>query len=432
MREKIVQIRRDQNPLGHFIRIGSTGHIQLEEALAGDRVQIERAVFDASVVKSQAHLRDALRGAGAELILDTNVAELASVGRYDGVVRNCAWAAGDRPLQGSDFDGSAGKERMLKIAQCALEHNFRTVLAPTHLLSGAEDPNFALDLRICRELRSALDASGGAAVSIDYPLLISATTLREPRGRAALIAALKSLPFDNLWLRIAGFGASATPIAVRRYIEALQDFQGLERPLVGDNVAGLNGLAALAFGALGGIVHGIGIGETFNNGTWKRRPTKRDQKGGAGTRILLPFLDRHLKPAQLKDVMDANGGRRLAACHDATCCRRGYDDMIADPRGHYLRTRRSQMLALSQVSEFMRPNHFLREDLTKAERTSAMMGRLKLSDPKVKEIIGEETDRLHRLHVMLEVLQEQGIDQRRALVPAPRASRTIRSSRISR
>jgi hypothetical protein len=432
MSDKVVQIRPDRKPLGHYIRIGSTGHNLLEEGLAGNRVHIERAVFDAAVVRSQASLRDALRDAGAELILDTNVAELSSIGRYEGVARNCPWAVAGRPLAASDFEGSSGNERLLKIAQCAVENKFRTILAPTHLLTGPDDPNFALDVRICSELRSALDASGGAAISIDYPLLISMTSLRDDRERSAYIAALWSLPFDNLWLRIGDFGASATPIGVRRYIEAAQDFQQLQRPLLGDNIAGLNALAALAFGAVGGIAHGIGIGETFNNGTWKRPPTKRDQKGGAGTRILVPLLDRHLKPAQLKAIMDANGGRRMASCHDPICCKRGYDDMVADPRGHNLRTRNAQVLALSRVPDFGRAGHFLSEDLSKAERTSAMMGRLKIADLETKELILDETDRLHRLHVVLEALQGQGVDQRRSLVPAPRGSRAPRASRMSR
>ncbi len=267
MSDKVVQIRPDRKPLGHYIRIGSTGHNLLEEGLAGNRIYIERAVFDAAVVRSQAGLRDALRNAGAELILDTNIAELSSIGRYEGVARNCPWAVAGRPLAAPDFDGPSGNERFLKIAQCAVENKFRTILAPTHLLMGPGDPNFALDVRICRELRSVLDASGGEEISIDYPLLISMTSLRDARERAAYIAALRSLPFENLWLRIGSFGASATPTGVRRYIEAAHDFLELERPLLGDNIAGLNALAALAFGAVGGIVHGIGIGETFRNGT---------------------------------------------------------------------------------------------------------------------------------------------------------------------
>ncbi len=149
-------------------------------------------------------------------------------------------------------------------------------------------------------------------------------------------------------------------------------------------------------------------------------------------RILIPLLDRNFKPAQLKAIMDANGGRRITACHDPSCCKRGYDDMVADPRGHYLRTRNAQVLSLSRVPDFRRAEHFLSEDLSKAERTSAMVGRLKIADPETKEIIGNETDRLHRLHVVLEAIQENGADQRRSQVPSPRGSRVPRSSRMSR
>jgi hypothetical protein len=431
MSDKIVQIRPDRYPLAHYVRIGGTGHNKLEEGLAGNRVPIDRAVFNAAVVKSQAGLRDALRAAGAELILDTNVAELSSIGRYDGQARSCPWAVAGRPLSISDFEGFAGNERLLKIAQCAVGNKFRTILAPTHLLTGSDDPNLALDVRLCRELRAVLDASGGTGISIDYPLLISMTSLRDSRERAAYIAALRALPFENLWLRIGDFGASATPTGVRRYIDAAHDFTELGRPIVGDNIAGLNGLAALAFGAIGGIAHGVGIGETFNNGTWKRSPTSGGQ-GGTGTRVLVPLLDRNFKLAQLKAIMEARGGRRMAACHDPTCCRRGYDDMVADPLGHYLRARNSQIMSLSRIPDFHRAEHFLSEDLSKAERTSAMIGRLDIADLETRKIIAKETDRLHRLHVVLEALQENGADQHRSLIPQPRGSRLPRSSRISR
>ena len=41
------------------------------------------------------------------------------------------------------------------------------------------------------------------------------------------------------------------------YIEACRDFHKQGIPVIGDHVGGLPGLAALAFGAVGGIAHGV-------------------------------------------------------------------------------------------------------------------------------------------------------------------------------
>ena len=108
--------------------------------------------------------------------------------------------------------------------------------------------------------------AGGGAIAIDYPLTLKYGSLRDPAQRRVLIAGLKGLPFDNLWLRVSGFGADTEAPMLRRYIAAAVDFQQLDRPIVADGVGGLAAVAVAAFGAAGGISHGLGEKERFAAG----------------------------------------------------------------------------------------------------------------------------------------------------------------------
>lgn len=207
-------------------------------------------------------------------MLDTNVAELSTVGRYGGAAKSAPWAHPERPLQPEDFVLGSDHDVIGKIARFAVEHGFHAVQAPTHLLEGSTDARFGIDRQACEDLRRALDATGGAAIAIDYPLTLKYGSLRDPAQRRVLIAGLKDLPFDNLWLRVSGFGADAEAPMLRRYIAAAVDFQQLDRPIVADGVGGLAAVAVAAFGAAGGVSHGLGEKERFAavTGTSLRSP----------------------------------------------------------------------------------------------------------------------------------------------------------------
>lgn len=79
--------------VGHYVRIGDTGHKILEDLVAEGRFWAQRVVVDASHHKQQAHLIEALSSSqgGLELILDTKCAELAALGKYKGVAKDAPW-----------------------------------------------------------------------------------------------------------------------------------------------------------------------------------------------------------------------------------------------------------------------------------------------------------------------------------------------------
>ena len=175
--------------------------------------------------------------------------------------------------------------------------------------------------------------------------------------------------YRQVWLKVSGFGGSATAAGLRKYIAAAQDFHLLQKPIIADCVGGLPGLAILAFGAAGGIAHGLAEKEQFDGSDWHKppRPPDPDEKrGGNAYSVLLPGIDRLLKPDQAQILINANGGRRLLSCNDRRCCPHGFEDTIRDPKGHYLRQRAWQCEALSKVPEARRARDFLDNALTAA------------------------------------------------------------------
>src|SRR5262245_56507954 len=83
MRNNVIFLHGQPSKIGHYIRVGGN-HRQAETLLGAGRLSAESVVIDAGVAQKQLELVSSLREAGRELILDTNVAELSSTGKFDG------------------------------------------------------------------------------------------------------------------------------------------------------------------------------------------------------------------------------------------------------------------------------------------------------------------------------------------------------------
>lgn len=88
----VVYLHGQPAPVAQFLRIGASGHRQLEEFRASGQLPYRRFVIDAGVFKRQEELVSALQHDGCELVLDPNVAELPVPGRYQGMARGAPWA----------------------------------------------------------------------------------------------------------------------------------------------------------------------------------------------------------------------------------------------------------------------------------------------------------------------------------------------------
>jgi hypothetical protein len=307
------------------------------------------------------------------------------------------------------------------VAKFAVENGFDSVQAPTHLLDGSTDAWFSIDRATCVALRRTLDAEGGADIAIDYPLMIKNASLRDPAQRRVFIGGLVDLPFDNLWLRISGFGADAPATLLRRYIAAVLDFQQLGKPIVADGVGGLAALAIAGFGTAGGICHGLGEKERFDASDWNKPPSAGG--GGRERRVLIPGLDRLLSVKQIALLMGAHGARKLLSCNDLSCCPRGLDDTLKDPKAHYLHQRTKQFTRISRIPETRRTRDFLDQELVNIARTARQAAKLKVNDSSLVEMLQRTSERLDRMQLVLEDLHQTVGPTPHAIAPRRRVGR---------
>lgn len=380
--------------IGHYLRIGDSGHQQLDSLVAEGRFPYRKVVVDASQYRHQKQLVDTLKASGVETVLDTKAAELAERGKFLGNAKHAPWAMANKgQLLGPDFyhpiskaPGTSKAGVIEHIARFCVENNFDAVLAPAHMLrEGANDPWFGVDLLACRMLREKLDGTGGKHVRIDYNLIIQHTLLRDESVRGALISQLADLDFGNLWIRSSGFGAHGTPAGARGYINSLSGFHNLGKPIVADYLGGLIGNASLAFGALSGIAHGIGEKTRFETGDWHKEPKKRDgaQPMGRPKRIHIDGFDHSLTIPELTSLAKARGGHRLLVCQDRKCCPHGLDNMIKDSKSHAVNQQFNSIARLEQIPDTKRAEHFIRTDLELADQKARQIKELK---PDISEL----------------------------------------------
>jgi hypothetical protein len=373
----VHQLHSKPEPIGSFLRVGHTGHRKLEGLIAASRLRFRRFVFDAAHVEEQQDLLATLQRAGCETVLDPNVAETATRGRFHSAVSALPWANPDRPLVPDDFGRARNLDTAKAIAEFVLRYKVDVVLAPTHCLDIFPSPWLAIDLRLCDELRKELDRAGGARVSIDFQIITTNTLLKDASTRETLIASIHHAPAENIWLRASGFGATASGSATRAFIEACRSFHETEKPIIADFAGGFSALAAASFGGVGGLCHGVGQKESSRVSDW-RRPVSSG--GGSAKRVYVPELDRSFKVDQLKVLFAVRGTKARFGCNDTTCCAHGTEDMMENPGRHFVIQRSQQIKDLSDVPETRRAERFLLHHLDPAVRSARLASRLKFSD----------------------------------------------------
>jgi hypothetical protein len=417
--DNVVYLHGQPEPITQFLRVGFSGHRRLEQLLSAGQLPLARIVIDAAAFRRQTDLVGAIQASGRELTLDTNAAELSSVGKFDGAVREAPWANPDGVLTPAHFGRSNDLDVLGAVARFAVEHRFQRVLAPAHLLTGVKDRWFHVDLEATRKLRTLLDMEGGKGIALDYPLLLPASVLNDPTERKALATDLTNLPIDSIWVRASGFGADATAAGVRKYIAALQDFVAIGQPIISDNVGGMAALAVVALGSACGVAHGAAEKERFDASDWNR-PRNSKQRGGGGYTVLLPGIDRLLKRTEAEVLIMAPHARRLVSCTDRTCCPNGFEDTLKDPRGHYLRQRAAQCQELSSIPDAVKAQHFLDKILTEADRKARQIAKLRISDERLSAALHKNLTRLDRLRAVLEDLHGTGLMGRSKVFPTAR------------
>ena len=111
-----------RSPLAHFIRIGEA-HKRLADLYASGRLPATRVVVEGSRLRHQRELISDLREDGVEIVLDTEVAELAARAKYGGHSWRAPWAgAAEGKLLGPEyFRRDAPFDVIGQIARTAVE-----------------------------------------------------------------------------------------------------------------------------------------------------------------------------------------------------------------------------------------------------------------------------------------------------------------------
>ena len=371
------RLRPSPARLGYYLRVGRNDHKEVANRLAEGEQAYSGLVFDAPHADRHRELIASAGTVGLDAILDTRSQQAALIGSYSDGLGRLPWGLG-RQSSLSDFQGREGRQRADDIAAFADARGFSAVLAPTHLIASANDPWFVADRLVATRLRASLPSRTALFYSLALPLRL----LRDPEERQAIVEGLRAVEADALWIKVDNFGSDSSGDKVRTLVEACQDLHQLGIPVVADHAGGLPGLATLAFGATGGIAHGIMMFDSFKASPWKR-PRSGTPRVPA-PRVYLQGLDMLVSKDQAATLLEHSlRVRGQHACGDPRCCPRGYRDMIDHPARHYLSSRARQVETLSAAPLSQRASLFVNDMVRPRSDALAAAASLRLSDERL-------------------------------------------------
>lgn len=341
--------------LGLYFRPGRSDHTTLLQALASGPPSFQGAVMDASHEKRQRELRLQLANRGYESVLDPMALELATAGGWEREgLRGLEWAG--KGIHTPDRFRAGGVADLADpIAKFASEKRYGAVLAPTHFITGIDDPWWKVDRLTTLRLRNQLDTAGRSDLPIYYRLAVSRDTLVDESQRMAMFHALADLEVDAIWLCLSPVSTTSGPIVLRSYLEVCHDFASIGRPLVAEK-AGFLGLALLGLNAVGAVESGITLGQGFEAARLINPPRKREDAKpfGPQPRVYLNHLGLTLTRDEAAEFFQKRGTKGRFGCQDQPCCR-SWQDMIDEPRRHFVYTRAREVASISRVPSHDRP-----------------------------------------------------------------------------
>lgn len=360
----VVQLNRRQerpirNELGFFIHVGHNDHRTLLNLLASGERGMFGFVISAAHVDRHGELIADARDRGFDVILDPKTQEMATPGAFSTSLGDVPWG-GQEFHRVQNFQGRHGRALVERIVEFAAERSFTQLIGPTHLLSGPNDLWLRTDVQAMGWARSAIEAAG-VQMPLIYSLSVPISVLRDRSLRQALLPAVADVPCDAIWLKVENFGDDASGDKTAAFLEACRDFHSLGVPLIADHVGGLPGLASLAFGAVGGIAHGVAVYQNFKASAWRRPP--REASGGFAPpekRIYIRQLDSMLAPDAARQLLQSSPrARGHFACNDQHCCPRGMQDMLAHAGRHALYQRAREIERIALMPQTVRAETFV-------------------------------------------------------------------------
>ena len=91
MTDNVVYLQKPRE-IAQFMRVGFLEHRRCEHLLSAGKLPMRRFVIEAANFERQGSLVRSLKDEGAEIVLDTNAAELSTRGRFGSSVSAAPWA----------------------------------------------------------------------------------------------------------------------------------------------------------------------------------------------------------------------------------------------------------------------------------------------------------------------------------------------------
>jgi hypothetical protein len=416
---------RSQRPtpegLGFYVRAGRNDHVSLLGLLATGEEGIFGLVIEAQHVDRHRELITEARARDLDVILDTKVLQMGFPGALTEGLAALPWGL-ERHHNVTDFDGRAGQTRAAQIVEAAANNGFTQLLGPTHLLSSPNDPWLRRDIAMMNRTGAEIGRCG-AELDLIYPLALPMRLLRNAAERRAIIVALADAPCAAIWLKVENFGDDATGEKIAAYVEACRDFHARGLPLVGDHVGGLPGLGALAFGAVGGIAHGVTMQQSFRASGW-RRPPVLSGSFGPSWRVYIPQLDLLLKTKAAETLFAASPKiRAMCGCKDTHCCPHGPRDMIGHPARHAIYQRAREIERLSAVPQSLRAGQYLNQSVRKVSDDVAQVAAFSVGDDALAKRLQAKQQEMSRYRQTVAHLVENAEAASVAVAPSRRQAR---------
>lgn len=410
------RMQREPAPdsLAFFVRVGRNDHQELLDLIASGERGFCGLVIEAQNVSRHRELIAEANRHGFHLVLDAKTQQMATIGGHSEGLAALPWGL-DRHHRLADFEGAAGRSRARQIVEAGTASGFTQILGPTHLVSGPNDPWLRRDIDMMGWTADEIKKSG-ADIDLIYSLAVPIDVLRDKAQRQALIASLADAPCEAIWLRIENFGDGASGDKTAAYIDGCRDFHERGLPIVGDHIGGLPGLGALAFGAVGGLAHGVTVLQSFSAANW-RRP-RMPGGGGPVRRVYLPSLDILLKPEIARSLLTSSTRvRARCGCRDTHCCPHGVQDMISHPARHALYQRAREVEMLGATPQSLRAARYLDERVRRVSDDVASIAAFPSLAPELKERLAKKQGEVSRFRQALAHLAEAPAAETVAMAP---------------
>lgn len=366
--------------LGLYLHIGHNGHNEMLHLISTGERGFHGFVIDARKIERNRDLISEARRHDLDVIFDPKIQQMGFPGSHTGSLAALPWGL-ERLHNVADFDGALGKAKATQIVEAAVSNDFTQILGPTHLLSGANDPWLRRDIAMMNWTAREI-SDHDVRIGLIYPLALPMAVLRRAAERRAIIAAIADASCDAIWLKVENFGDDATGEKMAAYIDACRDFHARRIPVIGDHIGGLPGLGALAFGAVGGIAHGVTMQQNFKASSWRHPPAATPKKGGASWRVYVPQLDMMLKRDMAEALLSISiRVKAMCGCRDTHCCPLGVRDMLGHPARHAVYQRVREIENLSSTPQSIRARHYVEHNVRPVSDAVAGIAAISTSSP---------------------------------------------------